>query len=120
MYEWLVDNDQTPHLLIDATAGEMLIPRQFIQNDRIVLNIGPNAVRHLSMGNDAITFGARFGGAPMDVYLPPSAVLSIYSKETGLGMLFSQDTNDITDEPAEPKEKPVVSSKRPPKLTIVK
>ncbi|KOR32643.1 hypothetical protein TI05_06010 [Achromatium sp. WMS3] len=129
MYEWLVDNDQTPHLLIDTSERRMSIPRQFVNNDRIVLNIGPNAVRSLVMGNDIISFAARFGGVLTEVSVPPPAILSIYAKETGLGMVFSTETSDIPDTPealevhhntnvaAKPAAKP--SSGRP-KLKIVK
>jgi stringent starvation protein B len=115
-----VDNDQTPHLLVDASVSGMVIPRQFVNNGRIALNIGPNAVRDLFMGNDAITFIARFGGVPMEVFILPSAVLSIYAKETGLSMLFSQDINEELLEPAKPQEKSIGGGKRPPKLTLVK
>ncbi len=91
LFEWLLDNELTPHLLVDAEAEHVLVPTQFVEQGRIVLNISPGAVRDLQLGNDLITFNARFGGAPMDVMFPPQAVLGIYARENGHGMLFAEE-----------------------------
>ena len=88
LYEWLIDNSLTPHLLVDASADDVVVPSQFVEAGRIVLNIAPGAVRQLELGNNLITFSARFGGTPMNVLVPPSAVLGIYAKENRQGMLF--------------------------------
>ena len=61
-YEWIVDNNCTPYLVVDATVSAVKVPMQFVQNGQIVLNTAPSAVSNLQLGNDAITFNARFGG----------------------------------------------------------
>lgn len=91
LYQWLVDNGLTPHLLVDAEHPLAQVPTQFVEEGRIVLNIGPTAVRGLDLGNDWVRFNARFGGTPMDVIVPPAAVLGIYARENGQGMLFPDD-----------------------------
>jgi stringent starvation protein B len=112
LYEWLVDNDLTPHLLVDAEKRDVIVPRQFVEEGRIVLNVTPSAVRGLVLGNDYITFNARFGGTPMDVVVPPDAVLGVYARENGRGMLFPDDTpgdDDGTppdDDPKPPRDRP--------------
>ena len=112
LYQWLVDNDLTPHLLVDAEAVAVEVPRQFVEDGRIVLNIGPTAVRGLELGNDWIRFNARFSGAPMDVMVPPSAVLGIYARENGQGMLFPDEpaagegAPPSDDDPTPPRDRP--------------
>jgi stringent starvation protein B len=117
LYEWIVDNDLTPHLLVDAEAEHVVVPEQFVQEGRIVLNISPDAVRALDMGNDGIFFSARFGGISMDVSVPPTAVLGIYAKENGRGMLFPED-----DQEASPPDEPIPPTPggKKPTLKIVK
>lgn len=90
LYEWIVDNGHTPHMLVDATKQGVLVPEAFVEEGRIVLNIDPAAVRTLELGNDAVSFGARFGGQGLEVYVPISAVLGIYARENGHGMLFPE------------------------------
>ena len=114
LYEWLIDNGLTPHLLVEADREGVVVPRDFIEEGRIVLNVSPTAVRGLELSNDQITFNARFGGQPMDVFVPPSAVLGIYARENGRGMLFPDDelqeaedhTPDDDPEPTPPRERP--------------
>jgi stringent starvation protein B len=107
LYEWLVDNSLTPHLLVDAEGEGAVIPLQYVEDGRIVLNIAPSAVRTLELGNDFISFSARFGGVPTDVVVPTEAVLGIYARENGHGMLFPQDEpadgfEDSLDDDPEP------------------
>ena len=97
LYEWLVDNRQTPYFLVDAERGDVVVPDEFVDEGRIVLNISPSAVRDLDLGNEWIRFNARFSGQAMDVIFPPDAVLGVYSRENGQGMLFPE---------AEPPEGP--------------
>ena len=97
LYEWLVDNDLTPHLLVDAGQEHVRVPSQFVRDGRIVLNIGPSAVNRLELGNKVICFNARFLGKSMDVLVPPAAVLGIYAKEDGRGMLFPEEEGDDDD-----------------------
>jgi stringent starvation protein B len=123
IYEWLLDNNQTPYLLINAEHDGVSVPRQFIHEGQIILNVSPTATRGLTMSNENIVFSARFGGKLMDVYVPISATLSIYSKENGLGMSFQEErsTEEIKDKAnteARPPLKPDPGKR--PKLTIVK
>ncbi|MES9878210.1 MAG: ClpXP protease specificity-enhancing factor [Candidatus Sedimenticola sp. PURPLELP] len=114
LYEWLVDNDLTPHLLVDADSDNVIVPQQYVEDGKIVLNISPSAVRGLELSNELITFNARFGGSPMDVMVPPVAVLGIYARENGRGMLFPEDealnaddsSPDDDPEPTPPRERP--------------
>ena len=83
LYEWLADNDLTPYLAVDATLEDVMVPSQHIQDGQIVLNITMSAVRNLDISNEAVTFSARFGGVPQQVYVPVTAILAIYAKENG-------------------------------------
>lgn len=114
IHEWILDNGMTPHLLVDIEGEGVDVPAQQGQNGKIVLNISPTAVEGLNLGNDAIGFRARFGGIATEVYVPLDAVLAIYAKENGRGMVFSDDG----DEP-EPSDSSKPQGKRP-SLKIVK
>ncbi len=94
MHEWMVDNGQTPHIVVDATAGGMEVPAAHVKDGRIILNISHSATKGLILGNEILAFEARFSGAPYPIQLPVSAVLGIYARETGQGMIFSDDDND--------------------------
>ncbi|HPY41337.1 MAG TPA: ClpXP protease specificity-enhancing factor [Thiolinea sp.] len=87
-YEWIVDNNMTPYITVDATADEVSVPRQHVKDGRIVLNISPTAVRDFVMDNDAVSFSARFNGAAFYVYCPIYSVLAVYSRETQEGASF--------------------------------
>ncbi|XQU07554.1 ClpXP protease specificity-enhancing factor [Halomonas sp. LY9] len=91
LYEWLLDNELTPYLVVDATQPGVEVPRQFVQNGQIVLNVAPTAVRDLFMENQAIGFNARFGGQPMQVMIPTPALIAIYARENGAGMVFGHE-----------------------------
>lgn len=91
LYEWLLDNELTPYLVVDATLLGVEVPRQFVQNGQIVLNVAPTAVRDLFMENQAISFNARFGGQPMQVMIPTPALIAIYARENGAGMVFGHE-----------------------------
>ncbi|EWG98676.1 ClpXP protease specificity-enhancing factor [Halomonas sp. BC04] len=91
LYEWLLDNEHTPYVVVDAEQAGVVVPRQFVQNGQIVLNVGPTAVRDLHIENDAITFSARFGGQPMQVVVPMPALIAIYARENGVGMVFGHE-----------------------------
>lgn len=91
LYEWIADNDMTPHLLVDATHAGVKVPSHAVDDGRVVLNVAQRAVSHLEMGNDAIMFDARFGGVSQSVVVPVSAVLAIYARETGQGMALPED-----------------------------
>ena len=91
LYEWLLDNDHTPYVVVDAEREGVQVPGQFVQNGQIVLNISPSAVRDLQMDNEAITFNARFGGQPMQVIVPSEALIALYARENGVGMVFGHE-----------------------------
>jgi len=103
MHEWLLDNQCTPHLLVDAEAPGVDVPRQHVKEGKIVLNIGPQAVEQLIISNDEVSFTARFGGVPQLVYLPVSAVLAIYARENGRGMMFSEEESSPEPDDSGPK-----------------
>lgn len=100
LYEWILDNGMTPHLLVDTTRSATVVPHQFVQDGKIVLNISPSAVRELAIGNEEIVFNARFSGRSMDVLVPVEAVMGIYARENGHGMLFPEEEGDIPPPPA--------------------
>ena len=121
IYEWIEDNNCTPHMLVNANIEGAVLPTQHVEDGRIVLNIRAQAVQGLDLGDEFILFNARFSGRPMEVYFPVSSVLAIYAKESGKGMVFDQenDTNDTP--PAPPSPSPSVKKKPSrPVLTVVK
>ncbi len=119
IYEWLADNRLTPHLLVDAAADQVVVPGQYVEDGRIVLNIGSSAVQGLELGNEMIYFSARFGGQPMTVRIPPGAVLGIYARENGRGMLFAEDEPEPEGGPPEPSPEGGPPRERP-SLKVVK
>jgi stringent starvation protein B len=105
IYDWIVDNQLTPYLLVNAEYPEVQVPVEYVNNGKIILNIDPNAVQGLDMDGDALSFHARFAGKPTYVWLPMAAALAIYARENGRGMVFSDD-DDTPPEPSEEKDKP--------------
>ena len=88
LYEWIVDNDCTPHMLVNADYPSVQVPAGFANDGQIVLNISPSAVRSLHMDNTCVSFEGRFGGVPHSLYVPCNAILGIYAHENGQGMVF--------------------------------
>lgn len=117
LYEWIVDNGQTPYVLVDAEDEQVVVPRQFVDGGKIVLNINPSAVQNLELGNGFVELDARFSGTPMHVSVPVMSVLAIYARENGKGMVFSEE-DDGGDEPP-PDNTPDEDDKRPT-LRVVK
>ncbi len=97
LYEWISDNDMTPHLLVDATQPGVRVPPHTINEGKVVLNIAARAVAHLTMDNDAVAFTARFGGVSHAVIVPVGAVLAIYARETGQGMALPPEEGTAED-----------------------
>ena len=111
LYEWIVDNDCTPYVLVDATVAEVNVPQQFVKDGQIVLNISPGAVMDLNIGNDAMTFNGRFGGVATDIHVPIGAVVGIYARENGQGMVFEPEESagppdDSPPDPIKPESRP--------------
>ncbi len=108
LYEWVVDNGFTPVIMVNASAEGARLPQQYVNADgQIILNISPTAVIDLDLGNRAISFNARFGGIPTDVYVPVHSVMGIYARENGQGMNFDFEPppEDPEPEPSEPSKK---------------
>ncbi len=118
LYEWIVDNDMTPYLLIDAEHADVHVPSQYIENGRIVLNVSPSAVRELDLGIDGVLFSARFSGKPFEVSVPIAAVKAIYAQENGRGMVFSEEEGGPDDTPPSPPD--AHPDKGKPSLKLVK
>ncbi len=91
IYQWIIDNGATPHLLVDASQENVDVPRKYVENNKIILNIGPMAAHGLVLGNQKIEFSARFAGVARQVVVPTQAVLAIYARENGQGMVFNED-----------------------------
>ena len=113
IYEWIVDNDCTPHLLVDVYQDGVDVPQAYASDGQIVLNISPSAVVALELGNDVIFFNGRFGGVATDVVVPIGAVLGIYARENGQGMIF-----DAAEQPDDSPDPP--PDKGRPTLKVVK
>jgi stringent starvation protein B len=94
LYEWIIDNHLTPHLLVNATLPQVDVPSQYVKEGRIVLNIGPSAIEELLIANQAITFSARFNEGVHELYVPINSVLAIYASENGRGMFFSEEEEE--------------------------
>jgi stringent starvation protein B len=88
IYEWAQDNGFTPYLLVNADEPHVNVPRQHVKDGQIVLNIAMHAVQHLQLENDAIHFSARFGGVPINIFVPMRSVLGLYARENGQGLFF--------------------------------
>lgn len=117
LYEWIVDNECTPYVLVDVSIQGVMVPEQFVKDNQIVLNISPDAVVDLSVTNQAVAFNGRFGGVATDVYVPINAVVGIYARENGQGMVF--DPEEAVGPPDDTPPDPGSSEKRP-SLKIVK
>ncbi|MDE1514744.1 MULTISPECIES: ClpXP protease specificity-enhancing factor [Vibrio] len=91
-YDWLLENELTPHLVVDATLPRVKVPLEYVQDGQIILNVAPRAVSHLDLSNDEVTFNARFGGRPHRVIVPIYAVQAIYARENGAGTMFEPES----------------------------
>ena len=121
LYEWILDNDDVPYLVVDATLASVMVPEQFVSDGQIILNIGPTAVQTLQMEDEAISFSARFGGVPMQVYVPILAVKAIYAKQSGQGMGFGYEPGIPDPEEPLPRTKSGPDkSKGRPTLKVIK
>ncbi len=91
LYDWIVDNNCTPYILVNAYGEGVEVPQEHVKDGQIILNISPSAVHELSLGEESINFEGRFGGIPKRVMVPMISVLGIYAKENGQGMIFDSD-----------------------------
>jgi stringent starvation protein B len=123
MHEWIVDSSCTPHIVVDASVPGVEVPRQYVQDGKIVLNVSVSATSDLLLGNDEVCFRGRFGGTAMDVRIPVESILAVYARETGQGMIFPEEGTTPPPgggepkPPAAPEPKPTASRAR---LKVVK
>ena len=121
LYEWIVDNSLTPHLVVFAKGDNVEVPQQYVNKDgQIVLNVAPSAVMGLDLSNEAVTFNARFGGIPTDIFVPCAAVLGIYARENGQGMMFEPEPETPPPPKAKAKLTSISSGEKKPSLRVVK
>jgi stringent starvation protein B len=131
MHDWMVDNGFTPHLVVDARRDGVEVPEEHVQDGKIVLNVSHSATKGLSLGNETVIFETRFGGVPRRLEIPVVAVLGIYARETGQGMIFGEDDPPpgTSPTPTSPPPAPPDSGSKPsggvpkatkPKLKVVK
>lgn len=125
IYEWILDNNCTPHILVDAHMPGVQVPQQHINKEgQIILNISPSAVKDFFMDNTSVSFNARFSGIVNNLYIPCGAILGIYARENGQGMMFEPEANP--QPPAPPPLTPVTPIKpggdvtKRPGLRVVK
>jgi stringent starvation protein B len=107
--EWILDNAMTPQLLVDTSVTGTVVPESYVENGRIILNIQPDAVRNLVLGNEQITFSARFGGKSFNLIVPLNSVLAIYARENSKGLIFEiedKNTENSQDQTIEKTGKP--------------
>lgn len=115
MHAWINDCGFIPQIIVDAEGKGVKVPAAFIRDGRIVLNVSPSAVRDLVIDNDAISFSARFGGIVNQVFVPMTAILGIYARESGEGLAFIEGGKSPPTSP-EGGENPVSG----PRLRVVK
>lgn len=117
MYEWISDNGLTPYLLVDAAQEGVEVPGSAVKDGKVVLNVAGRAVAQLELGNQWVSFKARFGGVSHSVLVPVSAVDAVYAHETGQGMMLPPDAEPGAPTPEPPDKEPI---KRAPHLRVVK
>jgi stringent starvation protein B len=118
-YEWIVDNGMTPHILVDARSNQVSVPRQFVKDGNIVLNVSMTAANNLMMRDDEVTFNARFGGKAFSIYLPMWSIMAIYSRETQDGISFPPDEYENTPVGLEDQLQEDVALKTGPVLAAI-
>ncbi|WGE42936.1 ClpXP protease specificity-enhancing factor [Actinobacillus equuli] len=125
-YSWIIDNDNTPYLLVNTDYPDVDVPAEFIRDGKIILNIAPRSIGQYVVTDEAIRFNARFQGMLRDVYIPLGALEAIYAQETGDGVMFQDEPyyseqayherNTVSHEEVKPK----VVKKKTTHLKLVK
>jgi stringent starvation protein B len=122
-YNWIVDSECTPHIIVDATLANVEVPEKFVEDGKIVLNIAPRSVMQFSMDDNAIVFNARFSGQPMQVYVPIYAIEGIYARENNEGIMFPEEpkykTSEVSVEVATETVAKIPASTNKPGLKLV-
>lgn len=131
MHEWITDNGMTPYIVVAANEQGVEVPREYVQDGKIILNISYTAANALELGNEWVMFDARFSGKAFNIAIPSFAILAIYAHETGQGLIFDEEddlqpppetTSDISEVgPSAPNpDKPSKPNKGKPALRVVK
>ena len=116
LFEWIIENKFSPYLLVNTKVPDIQVPQEHVVNDKIIFNISPQAVKNLQIGNETVEFNGRFGGKARSINVPVRAVLAIYAKENGRGMVF----NDEEDENGPPAAPTSTQAAAKAKLKLVK
>jgi stringent starvation protein B len=106
IYDWISDNNLTPYVLVDAGIEGVRVPPQVIKNGQVVLNLAMRAVANLDLGNEWISFQARFSGVSQTINIPVQAVLALYAQENGQGMMFPAEEGGDSPPPNAPDDTP--------------
>ena len=122
IYDWIVDNHCTPHVVVDASLPRVRVPQQHVSDGQIILNVAPRAVTNFAMDLEAVAFTTRFGGVPTDIYFPIGAILGIYARENGQGLMFGREESSGDDDPRQPDPAPPAApgGGRKPRLKVIK
>ena len=115
IHEWAMDNGFTPQILVNTNHEQVVVPVQYIKEDRIVLNIHPKSVTHLEMGNDFLMCSARFSGRAFELTVPVFSVMAIYAKENGQGIVFQDDNDPVSSQSPESSDTTEIASTGPEK-----
>jgi len=118
MHQWITECGNTPHVIVDAGRQGAEVPRAYVKDGKIVLNLSEGATQRLRLGNEEVEFDARFAGVIHHVRFPVGAVLGIYARETGEGMVFSEQ--DLGPEPPSRPKTAEEGGTRRPQLKVVK
>ena len=110
IFEWLEDNNLTPHIMVDTTQPNVTVPVEYVQDGRIVLNIASRATGKLVINNDFINFHARFGGVSQELWVQMQAVMGIYARENSQGMFFDPTEYDNAPQSEINASQPAVST----------
>ena len=124
LYEWIIDNGCTPHLVVDATLEGVEVPQEHVKDGQIVLNVSPVAVQELSIDDYYVSFNGRFAGISRRILVPMGAMLGVYARENGEGMMFKAETSTEPQSPT-PSEsgegsRQASADKKKPALRLVK
>ena len=102
LYEWILDNDTTPYILVDTSSDRVLIPPGIANDGKVVLNLAPQAIQNLEITNEHVSFSARFNGVAEQIYCPINSLMAIYARENGEGMMFPAEETEVDAESAQP------------------
>jgi len=119
LHDWCTDNGFTPYIAVFVDE-HVRVPKEYVKNNEIVLNVGFEATSALKLGNELIEFKARFGGSSREIAVPIDHVVAIYARENGQGMAFPMPSEaavgDATGSAADPVDAPKSSIHRGPRL----